>query len=111
MPDGTIEIFTGRERRRRWGITEKLAIVSESQEPGACVADVAARHDIFPSLLHGWRRLARQGRLNASGPSGFVPVRLMSSLAEFRPRRLLVHPPMTWRPPRSRLSFRRVGGF
>ena len=82
MPDGTIEIITGRERRRRWGITEKLAIVSESHEPGACVAAVAARHDICPSLLHGWRRLARQGRLNASGPSNFVPVRLMSSSEE-----------------------------
>ena len=77
MPDGTIEIITGRERRRRWGIAEKLSIVSESHEPGACVAAVAARHDICPSLLHGWRRLARHGRLNGSGPSGFVPVRLM----------------------------------
>ena len=82
MPDGTIEIITGRERRRRWGIAEKLAIISESHEPGACVAAVAVRHDICPSLLHGWRRLARQGRLNASGASGFVPVRLMSSSEE-----------------------------
>jgi transposase len=82
MPDGTIEIITGRERRRRWGIAEKLSIVSESHEPGACVAAVAARYDICPSLLHGWRRLVRQGRLNASGISGFVPVRLMLSLEE-----------------------------
>jgi transposase len=82
VPDGPIEIITGRERRRRWSITEKLAIVSESHEPGACVTGVAARHDICPSLLHGWRRLAREGLLSASGPSGFVPVRLMSSLEE-----------------------------
>jgi transposase len=82
VPDGTIEIITGRERRRRWGIAEKLTIVSESHESGACVAAVAARHDICPSLLHGWRRLAREGRLSASGPSGFVPVRLMSSFEE-----------------------------
>jgi transposase len=80
VPDGTIEIITGRERRRRWGIAEKLTIVSESHEPGASVAAVAARHDICPSLLHGWRRLAREGPLNGSGRSGFVPVRLMSSL-------------------------------
>jgi transposase len=80
--DGTIEIITGRERRRRWGVAEKLTIVSECHEPGACVAAVAARYDICPSLLHGWRRLAREGRLKASGSSGFVPVRLMSSLEE-----------------------------
>jgi transposase len=79
---GTIEIITGRERRRRWGIAEKLTIVSESHEPGACIAAVAARHDICPSLLHGWRRLAREGGLTASGRSGFVPVRLMASWEE-----------------------------
>src|SRR5258708_8816854 len=78
--DGTIEIITGRERRRRWGIEEKLTIVSESHEPGACVVAVAARHDICPSLLHNWRRLARAGRLGRSRPSGFVPLRLSSSL-------------------------------
>ena len=76
MADGTIEIITGRERRRRWGIAEKLSIVAESHEPGARIGDVAARHDVCPSLLYGWRRLAREGRLDSSGPSGFVPVRL-----------------------------------
>ncbi len=78
MADGTIEIITGRERRRRWGIAEKLKIVAESHEPGARIGDVAARYDVCPSLLHGWRRLAREGRLDSSGPSGFVPVRLAS---------------------------------
>jgi transposase len=58
-----IEIITGRERRRRWGVTEQLRIVAESQESGARVCDVAARHDVSPSLLRGWRRLARDGRL------------------------------------------------
>ena len=56
MADGSIEIITGRERRRRWRVAEKLRIVGESHDPGARVAGVAARHDICPSLLHGWRR-------------------------------------------------------
>jgi transposase len=75
VPDGTIEIVTGRERRRRWSMAEKLRIVAESQEAGTRVAHVAARHDVSPSLVHGWRRQVREGRLDASG---FVPVRLTS---------------------------------
>ncbi len=77
-----IEIITGRERRRRWSVVEKLRIVAESQEPGARVCDVAARHDVSPSLLHGWRYLSRQGRLRSGDAIDFVPVRLASSLNE-----------------------------
>jgi transposase-like protein len=32
---GAIEIITGRERRRRWSIEEKLRIVAEAEEAGA----------------------------------------------------------------------------
>ena len=35
MADGRIEIITGRERRRRWSVAEKLRIVAESEAPGA----------------------------------------------------------------------------
>jgi transposase len=77
-----IEIITGRERRRRWSVVEKLRIVAESQEPGVRVCDVAARHDVSPSLLHGWRHLARQGRLRPGDAIDFVPVRLASSMSE-----------------------------
>ena len=77
-----IEIITGRERRRRWSVAEKLRIVTESQEPGARVCDVAARHDVSPSLLHGWRYLARQGRLRSGDAIDFVPVRLASSMSD-----------------------------
>ena len=61
MADGMIEIITGRERRRRWSVVEKLRIVAESQEPGVRVCDVASRHDVSPSLLHGWRYLRASG--------------------------------------------------
>jgi transposase len=67
MLDSTIEIVTGRERRRRWSIADKLRIVAETQEPGSRIGEVAVRHDIAASLLHGWRHQARHGRLSADG--------------------------------------------
>ena len=76
MSNATIEIIDGKERRRRWGLTEKLRIVAESQEPGATVRAVAARHDVYPSLLRTWRRQVREGRLAASPGARFVPVRM-----------------------------------
>ena len=74
MSRGVVEIIGGRERRRRWGREEKLRIVAETQEAGACVRAVAARHDVYPSLLHYWRRQVREGRLVALPAARFVPV-------------------------------------
>ncbi|MGH8144321.1 MAG: IS66-like element accessory protein TnpA, partial [Steroidobacteraceae bacterium] len=76
MLNGTVEIIEGRERRRRWGVEEKLRIVAETQEPGACVREVSARHDVYPSLLHNWRRQVREGRLVTTTPVRFVPIRM-----------------------------------
>jgi len=79
MVDGRIEIITGKERRRRWSTEAKLRIVAESREPGACVAAVAVRHDVYPSLVFAWRRQVREGRLRAGDLPGFVPVRLLGA--------------------------------
>ena len=79
MSGGAIEIITGKERRRRWSAEEKLRIVAETAEAGACVAAVAARHDVCPSLLFNWRRQVREGRLGTDGSTGFVPVRLLAA--------------------------------
>ena len=76
MSRGVVEILGGRERRRRWGAEEKLRIVAETHEAGACVRAVAARHDVYPSLLHCWRRQVREGRLVAAPAARFVPVRM-----------------------------------
>jgi sulfotransferase len=59
MPDSTIEIINGREGRRRGGVEETLRIVAETHEAGATVGAVAARHDVYPSLLRTWRRQVR----------------------------------------------------
>jgi transposase len=77
MADGTIEIITGRERRRRWSTDEKLRIVAEAEEPGARMTDVAARNEVYPSLLFNWRRQVREGKLGADNSARFVPVRLI----------------------------------
>ena len=86
MSGGTIEIITGKERRRRWSVEEKLRIVTEAEEPGACIKAVAARHDVYPSLLFYWRRQVREGRLDRDGSTGFVPVRLLASSPAAAPR-------------------------
>jgi transposase-like protein len=52
MSNSTIEIIGARERRRRWGVEEKLRIVAETHEPGASVRAVQVRracHDLSAS--------------------------------------------------------------
>ena len=68
------------EEPSQWNLEEKLRIVAESQEVGASVRAVAARNDVYPSLLHSWRRQVGEGRLTGSPVARFVPVRMMASL-------------------------------
>ena len=75
--DGVVEVITGRERRRRWSVEDKLRIVAEAEEPGARVCDVAARHGVCESLVFTWRRQAREGVLVAPETPVFVPVRVL----------------------------------
>jgi transposase len=80
MSNRQVEIISGKERRRRWGLEEKLRIVAESQEPGTSVCAAAARNDVYPSLLHNWRRQVREGRLGARPAARFVPVRVAEAV-------------------------------
>ncbi|WP_163938772.1 transposase, partial [Paraferrimonas sp. SM1919] len=41
-----MEVLTGPERRRRWSVEEKLAMVRESLEPGKTVSMVARQHGV-----------------------------------------------------------------
>src|ERR1700759_4981196 len=85
-----VEIIGGRDRGRRWSVEEKLRIVAETHEHGACVRVVAARHDVYPSLLHYWRRQVREGRFGQPEPPSLVPVRV----AEPAPRLDMAAPVM-----------------
>ena len=74
--DGAVEIISGRERRRRWSVADKLRIVAEVEEPGAMVRSVAARNGICESLLFTWRRQVRAGALRRAEMPAFMPVML-----------------------------------
>jgi hypothetical protein len=52
----SIEVLAGPERRRRWSIEQKQAIVGAAFEPGAVVRDVARRVDVTSSLKSGIER-------------------------------------------------------
>jgi transposase len=81
MPESPIEILGARERRRRWSVEEKLRLVAECEEPGATLRAVAARHDIYPTLLGTWRRQVRRGQLVSAQACGLVPVRIVDGNA------------------------------
>jgi Transposase len=51
------------ERRRRWSIEEKLAILVEALASGASVSAVADRHGVARGLLYTCLRLTREGRM------------------------------------------------
>jgi len=62
----TIEVVTvSEERRRRWSVQEKAALVKETYEPGMSVSLVARKHGISASQLFNWRKLDREGALVA----------------------------------------------
>jgi transposase-like protein len=84
-----VEIITGVERRRHWRVDEKLRIVAEVEQPGACFAEVARRHDVSRGLLWNWRQQVRRGTL-AAPELQFLPVRVMPEqpAAETPPARL-----------------------
>lgn len=63
----TIEVVTvTEERRRRWSVQEKAALVKETYEPGMSVSLVARKHGISASQLFNWRKLEREGGLVAA---------------------------------------------
>jgi len=70
----TVEVITTDQRRRRWSVAEKAALVSRTYEPGMTVSLVARQAGVAASLLFQWRRLERQGALTAvSAGESVVP--------------------------------------
>jgi transposase len=76
-----IEVITRGERRRRWSLEEKQAIVAESLAPNVSLMAVARNHGIGTGLLYAWRHQLLGRR---SGEAAcFARVELMNE-----PRRL-----------------------
>ena len=60
-----MEVLTGPERRRRWSVEEKLAMVGESFAPGKTVSMVARQHGVNPNPVFQWRKLYQDGSQSA----------------------------------------------
>ena len=56
-----IEVLSSIQRRRRYSLDEKMAVLAEASQPGMSISYVARRHGISPSLLFGWRRRMTEG--------------------------------------------------
>jgi transposase len=67
------------ERRRRFSVEQKLAILTEATTPGASLSAVARRHGLLPAQVYKWRRLAELGVIGVPGASelpSFVAVEI-----------------------------------
>jgi transposase len=67
------------ERRRRFSVEQKLAILTEATTPGATLSAVARRHGLLPAQVYKWRRLAELGVIGMPGASelpSFVAVEI-----------------------------------
>jgi transposase len=90
-----VEIVARVERRRRWTIEEKAALLAEVEAEGGKVKLVARRHRVSESLLYNWRSAWKAAAAAAVGPSGsveFVPLGVFGNAT----------PPMLPPPERSR---------
>jgi transposase len=67
------------ERRRRFSVEQKLAVLSEATAPGANLSEVARRHGLVAAQVYKWRRLAELGVIGVPGASelpSFVAVEI-----------------------------------
>jgi transposase len=63
-------------RRRYRSKRERRQIVEETLQPGASVAVIARRHDVNANQVFHWRKLYREGRLDAPPAAQLMPVRV-----------------------------------
>ena len=79
MSYATTELLGRVERRRRFSVEQKLAVLREATAPGASMSAVARRHGLLPAQVYKWRRLAELGVIGVPGASelpSFVAVEI-----------------------------------
>ena len=79
MSYATGEVLGRVERRRRFSVEQKLAVLTEATAPGASMSAVARRHGLLPAQVYKWRRLAELGVIAVPGASelpSFVAVEI-----------------------------------
>jgi len=83
-----VQVFAGIQRRRRYTVEQKLAVLEEAAQPGMTVSYVGRRHGISPSLIFGWRRLMTEGGKEAVRADDAVVARAEVLALEKRIREL-----------------------
>ena len=102
-----VEIVPRVERRRKWTIEEKAALLAEVEAEGGKVKLVARRHRISESLLYNWRSA---WKASAAGPAGtvkFVSLGVAGDAGNTAPAMLPAPEPL----PSRRLNESRVGAI
>lgn len=49
-------VYSGAQRRRRWNLDQKRALVDAAFAPGASVVEIARRADLAPGQFYRWRK-------------------------------------------------------
>jgi transposase len=85
-----VEILARVERRRKWSIEEKAALIAEIEAEGGKVKRVARRHRISESLLYNWRSAWKAAAAAANSPAAveFVPLGVFHGAAKAEPAML-----------------------
>jgi len=98
-----VEIVARVERRRKWTIDEKAALIAEVEAEGGKVKLVARRHRVSESLLYNWRsaRKAAAAAVGSSGAVEFVPLGVLGEADNEAP---------AMRPPSELPGSRQLGG-
>ena len=105
MSYATAELRGRVERRRRFSVEQKLAVLAEAMAPGANISAVARRHGLLPAQVYKWRRLAELGVIGVPGAS-----ELPSFVAVESPRMLCPCQRRFWKTSRPQPMTRRVAG-
>jgi transposase len=77
------------ERRRRFSVEQKLAILTEATMPGASLSAVARRHGLLPAQVYKWCRLAELRVIGVPGASelpSFVAIESIRAVSTARIR-------------------------
>ena len=75
-----VEIVARVERRRKWTIEEKAALIAEVEAEGGKVKLVARRHRVSESLLYNWRSAWKAAAAAAAGNDGIGGVRAVGGI-------------------------------
>jgi transposase len=77
----TTEIIVGMRARRRFTPEEKVRIVEESQALNNSSSSIARKYGIHPAQLYTWRKLMKEGQIEAVGAEEkVVPVSDLKAL-------------------------------